>query len=111
MAALANGTPAWVTSAGGILLAVAGAMLIAVRPADKAAQNESDIRRYQSLMAHAVTMTDKELEQALEDTHNGDAPEIEPLRDVAYNDVVLELNRPDVLVPLSPIQKILRALA
>ena len=111
MAALANGTPAWVTSAGGLLLAVAGAMLIAVRPADKAAQNESDIRRYQSLMVRAVSMNDKELEQALEDTHNGDAPEIEPLRDVAYNDVVLELNRPDVLVPLSPIQKILRALA
>ncbi|PXW87263.1 hypothetical protein C8R34_11146 [Nitrosomonas sp. Nm84] len=111
MVSLADGMPNWVASSGGIILAIAGAMLIAVRPADKAAQNESDVKRYQSLSARAVNMNDAELEQAIEDAHNGDAPEIESLRDVAYNDIALEFNRPDVLVPLSPVQKILRTLA
>lgn len=111
MTSLADGMPNWIASSGGIILAIAGAMLIAVRPADKAAQNEYDVKRYQSLSARAVNMSDAELEQAIEDAHNGDAPEIESLRDVAYNDIALEFNRPDVLVPLSPVQKILRALA
>ena len=47
----------------------------------------------------------------LEDARNSDTPEIEPLRDVAYNDVVLELNRHDAAIPLSPLQKILKSLA
>lgn len=111
MASIADGIPAWITTTGGILLAFSGAMLIAVRPADKAAQNESDVRRYQQLMAHAVKMDDKQLEQALEEAHNGDAPEIESLRNVAYNDIAIELNRPDVMFDLSPIQKLLKALA
>ena len=111
MASLADGVPAWVTSTGGVLLSIAGAMLIAVRPADKAAQNESDVKRYQTLMTRAVRMDVNELVEALEEAHNGDAPEVESLREVAYNDVVLELNRPDVQIPLSPIQKILRSLA
>lgn len=111
MASLADGVPFWVTSTGGVLLTIAGAMLIAVRPADKAAQNEADSRRYQALMARAVNMNEEEIERALEDAHTGDAPEIESLRAVAYNDMVLELNRQDAAIPLSPIQKILRALA
>ncbi len=44
MASIANEIPAWITATGGILLAFAGAMLIAIRPADKAAQNEADAR-------------------------------------------------------------------
>lgn len=111
MASIANEIPAWITTTGGILLALAGAMLIAIRPADKAAQNEADVRRYQQLMTHAISMDEKALEQALEEAHNGDAPEIESLRDVAYNDIALELNRPDVTIPLTSLQKILRALA
>lgn len=79
--------------------------------ADKATQNEYDVRRYQALSARAVNMNDKELEQAIEDAHNDDAPEIESLRDVAYNDMVLEFNRPDVLATLSPMQKIPKTLA
>ena len=111
MASIANQIPAWITTTGGILLALAGAMLIAIRPADKAAQNEADVRRYQQLMTHAMSMDEKALEQALEEAHSGDAPEIESLRDVAYNDIALELNRPDATIPLTSLQKILRALA
>ncbi len=51
------------------------------------------------------------LEEAISDAHQGDAEEIESLRAVAFNDVALEMNRPDVLMPLSIPQKILSALA
>ena len=111
MASIANDIPTWINTTGGILLAFAGAMLIAIRPADKAAQNEADVRRYQQLMIRATNMDGKALEQALEEAHNGDAPEIESLRDVAYNDVALELNRPDAMIQLSSLQKILKTLA
>jgi hypothetical protein len=56
-------------------------------------------------------MSDQELVEALEETRQGDAPEIEPLRDVAYNDVARELGRPDAVVALTPLQRALAALA
>lgn len=111
MASMAGGVPPWLTIGGGLLLAIAGAALIAVRPADKAAANEADARRYQALMAKADDMTPEELAQALEEAHQGDAPEIEPLRAVAYNDVLAEINREDQLLPLSPTARVLKALA
>lgn len=86
-------------------------MLIAIRPADKAAQNDYDSKRYKTLMAKSVDMTDSELANALEETRAGDVPEIESLREVAYNDVALELNRPDATLPLSTSQKILQIIA
>ncbi len=111
MASLYDNMPVWITTSGGLLLAFAGSVLIAIRPADKAAQNESDVRRYQTLSVRAVNMNDKELELALEEARIGDAPEIESLRDVAYNDTVLEINRPDAIINLSPVQKLLQTLA
>jgi len=90
---------------------VAGAMLIAVRPADKAAQNESDVKRYQILMAHASDMNPEQLQRAIEESRAADTAEIESLRNVAYNDVALEYNRPDALLELTTLQKILRNLA
>jgi hypothetical protein len=74
---------------------VFGAALVVIRPADKAAQNEADLRRFQSLMARANSLEGNALEAAIEETRQGSAQEIEPLRDVDYNDVVLEFNRSD----------------
>lgn len=110
-ATLTGALPAWLTVAGAVLFAISGAVLIAVRPADKAAQNESDIRRYKALLLKSVKMPDDLLAEALEETHQGDAPEIEPLRDVAYNDIALELGRPDAVVPLTRLQRLLAAMA
>lgn len=103
--------PGWVTASGSVLLTLAGAALIAIRPADKAAQNESDIRRYQALMTKSHAMTLEQLIAAIEEAHQGDAPDVEPLRNVAYNDVLMEINRDDQLVSLSPIEKLLKAIA
>lgn len=111
LASVTGGVPIWLTALGGALLAAAGAALVAMRPADKAAQNEADVRRYQTLMIRADSLDVKALALAIEEAHAGDAQEVEPLREVAYNDVALEFNRPDVMIPLSLTQKILRALA
>lgn len=111
IATLSGQLPGWVTAAGGILLAGAGAALIAIRPADKAAQNEVDCRRYQALMARSVTMNEAEIQRALEEARQNDAPEIDSLRDVAYNDIALEHGRPDAVIPLTVTQRLLAALA
>lgn len=103
--------PTWVTAAGSVLLTFAGAAMIAVRPADKAAQNDSDIRRYQALMTKSHAMTVKQLAVAIEEAHQGDAPEVEPLRNVAYNDTVIELNRADQAIALSRTERMLKAIA
>jgi hypothetical protein len=103
--------PRLLTGTGAVLFALFGAALIVIRPTDKAAQNESDVRKYQALLAKSVRMSDQELVEALEETRQGDAPEIEPLRDVAYNDVARELGRPDAVVALTPLQRALAALA
>jgi len=103
--------PAWVSISGSALLAVAGSALVAIRPADKAAQNESDVRRYQALMAKSFGMTFEQLALALEEAHQGDAPEVELLRNVAYNDMLREINREDQNIPLSMTERMLRAIA
>lgn len=106
MASLSNNLPHWLSIAGGAMLAIAGAALIAIRPADKAAQNEQDVRRYQSLMTKSLDMTPEALEAAIEEARQSDAPEVDALRNVAYNDVVKEINRDDQAIPLSATEKI-----
>lgn len=41
----------------------------------------------------------------------GGAAEVEPLRSVAFNDVMAEINRPDQMVSLSAQEKLIKALA
>lgn len=100
-----------IATVGLALFVFAGALLIAIRPADKVAQNDSDVRRYKALMSKSVTLTESELEKALEEARLSDTQEIEPLRDVAYNDVAIECARPEFVVKLRPLQKLLAALA
>ena len=101
----------WLGPLGALLLTMAGAALIAIRPADKAAQNEADVRRYQAVMVKSGGLSDEALAQAVDEAHQGDAPEVEPLRNVAFNDVMLEINRADQMIPLSATEKLIRSLA
>ncbi|MES2743492.1 MAG: hypothetical protein V4754_21440, partial [Pseudomonadota bacterium] len=45
------------------------------------------------------------------EARQSDAPEVEPLRDVAFNDVMLEIGCEDSLVNLGRSQRLLSALA
>ena len=103
--------PPWAGGAGVLLAAAFGAALLAVRPADKAAANEADVKRYAKLRGDAATLTDAQLEAALQKARESDAPEVEPLRDVAFNDVVCETGNATAAVPLNWRQRVLAALA
>jgi nicotinic acid phosphoribosyltransferase len=111
LAAAAQWLPAALAAAGALLMAVVGAGLLAARPGDKALQNEADVKRYAQLRAASVDMTDAEFERALWRARELDAPEVEALRDVAWNDVVCEIGRPELATPLRITQRALAALA
>lgn len=109
--ALYDHFPAWLSIASTALLSIAAASLVAIRPADKAAPNELDAKRYQALMAKAVNMDAVQLSLAIEEARQSDAPEIDALRNVAYNDIMKEINREDQEIKLSTSEKFLELLA
>jgi hypothetical protein len=111
LSVLLKTVPDWVAIFGALVFAVTGAALLAIRPSDKAAQNEADQRKYANLRIDAADMDLEQLQIALDKAKPSDVPEIEPLRDVAYNDVVTEYGRADCVTPLRMHQRILAALA
>lgn len=96
---------------GMVCAAVFGAALIAIRPADKAAANEADAKRYARLRSDADSMDDAQLARALAKAKESDTAEVEPLRMVAYNDVLRETGNAALVQPLSGLQRFLAALA
>jgi hypothetical protein len=111
VSAVGNALPPVISMAGGACFVVFGALLLAIRPADKAAVNEADLRRYSKLRTEGVRMSTVELLVALNKARESDAPEVEPLREVAFNDVVREIGAEDQVVALRLSQRLLAALA
>nr|WP_315402228.1 hypothetical protein [uncultured Duganella sp.] len=110
VAALAAQLPvpsAWMLGA----FAVFGCLNLALRPADKIAANDADVRKYGALLAKVHAVDAATLAQMLDEARLSDTTEVEPLRPVAYNDVVLEVDEPAALIPLSPVQRLMGALA
>lgn len=111
MAALSSHAPTWLSAAGLVVASIFGAALIAMRPADKAAANEADQRRYARLRSEAGEMDTEALRRALNKARESDAAEVETLRLVAYNDVMLETGNAQHVAQLSWRQKALAVLA
>ena len=111
LSTLTGQMPAWVVVAGTAGFAVFGAMLLAVRPADKAAVNEADQRRYAKLRTDGFAMDAAALRIALSKAQESDAAEVELLRAVAYNDVGAEANATYAEIPLTWRQDMLAAMA
>lgn len=111
LAALGQWTPTWLPPLGAAMLALAGAIQLSVRPADKAAANEVDVKRYAELQTQMRTMTWEEASNAFAAAQHADAAEVEPLRDVAYNDVLRETGNAAMALPLRIHQRVLAALA
>lgn len=111
LSALSSKAPPELSIAGAAAFTVFGALLLAVRPADKAAANEADARRYAKLRTEAASMDTGALQSALNKAHEQSAAEVEPLRDVAFNDVVVEVGRQDLAVPLTRLQRVIAAMA
>lgn len=109
--ALSSQMPSGVTIGFALAFATFGAVNLAVRPADKAAQNDLDVRKYGALVVKAQQVEPMELKRLIAEAEQSDAPEVEPLRDVAFNDVMREINRDDALIPLRFSQRFLSAIA
>ena len=91
--------------------AVFGCISLAIRPAEKIAANEADIRKYAALLAKVPLGNAAALQQQLNEARQSDATEVEPLRAVAYNDVMMEIDETSSLIKLTPMQKLIGALA
>ena len=109
--AMSAAAPEWLVFAGGALLACTGAAALAIRPLEKAILNEQDVKKYSTLETQAVSMDAPALRAELAKARESDAAEVELLRDVAYNDVVVESGRSDLASPLTLPQKLIAALA
>jgi hypothetical protein len=111
LVAVSSKLPVSYALASACAFAVLAAINLAIRPAERIAQNESDVKKYAALIAKSTDLEVSEIAKLLAEARQSDAPEVEPLRDVAFNDVMLEINRADSLIPLSRPQKVLAALA
>lgn len=111
MASFTTAAPNWLKLLALGLFSIAGATALSVRPLEKALTNEADARKYATLRTQAVTMLTQDLRAALQKARETDAAEIELLRDVAYNDLLMEIGRQDLQAKLTPSQKLLEAMA
>ena len=111
LSALASAVPPGVSITGACVMSVFGAALIAIRPADKAATAEADMKRYARLLHESNGLDAVALRTAMDKLGEGDCPEVESLRPVAYNDIVREVGREDQVIPLKPHQRLLACIA
>jgi hypothetical protein len=91
--------------------AIFGILNFAIRPAEKIAALHADVRKYAALITKSDSLDAAAILHLLHEARQTDSEEIEPLRAVAYNDVMLEIDETDSLIPLTPMQKLMSALA
>jgi hypothetical protein len=91
--------------------AIFGILNFAIRPAEKIAALHADVRKYAALITKSDSLDAAAIQHLLHEARQTDSEEIEPLRAVAYNDVMLEIDETDSLIPLTPMQKLMSALA
>ena len=94
-----------------VAFAVFAAMNSAIRPAERIDQNDMDVKKYAALLVKAEELDVAAIRKLIAEARQTDAPEVEPLRAVAFNDVMREINREDALIPLTPSQKLFGAIA
>jgi hypothetical protein len=103
--------PAAVTLSAAFVFAMASAANLAARPADKAAINEADVRKYATLLLKSESLDTAQTRVLLAEARQSDAPEVEPLRQVAFNDVMVETGRENYVIPLTATQRLFNAIA
>lgn len=110
LAALVPTFPHWLSVIGASFVAVMFGANVAIRPHEKAVANDADARKYAMLRSRASTMDADALRLALNQARETDVPEVEPLREVAWNDVAAEIGS-DQRIALNRQQRLLAALA
>lgn len=110
IAAIAAQMPAaatWMLAA----FSIFGIANFAIKPAERIAAFQADGRKYATLITKADLLDAETIQHLLHEARQSDAEEIEPLRAVAFNDVMLEIDELDALIPLTPMQKLIGVLA
>lgn len=90
---------------------VFGILNFATKPAEKIAAYQSDLRKYATLLTKSDLLEAEEIRHLLHEARESDTEEIESLRAVAFNDVMLEIDETEALIQLTPMQKLMGALA
>ncbi len=103
--------PAAITLTAAFIFAMAGAANLAARPADKIAINEADVRKYAALLLKSETLDPAHMRILIAEARQSDAPEVEPLRNIVFNDVMLETGREKFVIPLTITQRLFDAIA
>lgn len=95
------------------LIVAAIAIIDAIwNPAGKAAKSREIEQRFALLIRDAPTMTPELLQRAMDELYDSEAPELESLRPVVYNDMVSELgNKSSEKFRLTPWQKFIEMIA
>lgn len=94
-----------------VLFSVFGIANFAIRPAERIAAFQADGRKYAALITKADNLDADTIQHLLHEARQSDAEEIEPLRAVAFNDVMLEIDEPEAVIPLTRMQRLIGALA
>lgn len=92
-------------------VSVFGILNFAIRPAEKIAALQSDVHQYSVLLSKSDGLDASAIRHLLHEARETDTDEIEPLRVVAFNDVMLEIDELDARIPLTPMQKLIDVLA
>jgi hypothetical protein len=103
--------PTSATLTAAFVFAIAGAANLAARPADKIAINDADVRKYAALLLKSETLDVAQIRILIAEARQSDAPEIEPLRHVAFNDVMIETGREHHVAPLTMTQRLFNVIA
>lgn len=93
------------------LFSVFGIANFAIRPAERIAAFQADGRKYAALITKSNNLDAEAIQHLLHEARQSDTEEIEPLRAVAFNDVMLEIDEPEALIPLTRMQRLIGALA
>jgi predicted methyltransferase len=107
----AQKVPPALAAAGVVCAALVAAFAFVVRAGDKAAQNDAEAKRYARLQSEQHANDAATIRAAQLKARESDVPEVESIRDIAWNDVMRETGNDDKVHPLSALQKVLRALS
>jgi hypothetical protein len=108
LAMLANHhLPAALSIASGAVAALAAVVVLTVRPLEKGFTHRLQARKYAALDAASIHMALQDLRRECHAVQKITTRHIKPLHDIVCNDMMLEIGRPDLVLPLRIHQKLL----
>ena len=108
---LKTSTPGWLVTLIALIWAALHAAGQIMKPGERSALNLHDSRRYSRLRTRHRASKPSTIQRELDKLRETDTPEVESLRDIAWNDVMVESGNTSQVVKLSWFQHVLRYLS